>query len=251
MENSGQVEFIRKIKQALNRQAPDPDLDLDLSADKISAETRAILACIRERSAGERQKLLDTLMEAAKSINLQVTACQNARSVTVALADLVREKTPEWGSQKSVAAWAHPLIESLNLPDAFAEQGVPVFFTDLQKTAAQNLRRCIIDSYIGITSADFCLADTATLVMRTRPGQARTVSLVPAIHVAVIELSQVIADLKELYALLKWDPQERKEGLTNCMTFVSGPSKTADIEATMVRGAHGPREVHVFVITSE
>ena len=251
MKNSGQAEFIRKIKRALNRQAPDADLDLDLSADKISAETRAILGRIRERSPGERQKLLDTLMEAAKPINLKVTACQNARLVNVALADLVREKTPEWGSQKSVVAWAHPLIESLNLPDAFAEQGVPVFFTDLQKTAAQNLRRCIIDSYIGITSADFCLADTATLVMRTRPGQARSVSLVPAIHVAVIELSQVIADLKELYALLKWDPRERKEGLTNCMTFVSGPSKTADIEATMVHGAHGPREVHVLVITSK
>jgi L-lactate dehydrogenase complex protein LldG len=86
--------------------------------------------------------------------------------------------------------------------------------------------------------------------MRTRAGQARSVSLVPAIHIAVIELKQIIADLKELYALLKWDPQEKKEGLTNCMTFISGPSKTADIEATMVRGAHGPREVHVYVITS-
>jgi L-lactate dehydrogenase complex protein LldG len=84
--------------------------------------------------------------------------------------------------------------------------------------------------------------------MRTRAGQARSVSLVPAIHIAVIELNQIIADLKELYALLKWDPQAKKEGLTNCMTFISGPSKTADIEATMVHGAHGPREVHVFVI---
>ena len=87
--------------------------------------------------------------------------------------------------------------------------------------------------------------------MRTRAGQARSVSLVPAIHIAVIELNQIIADLKELYALLKWDPKAKKEGLTNCMTFISGPSKTADIEATMVHGAHGPREVHVFVITTQ
>ena len=80
--------------------------------------------------------------------------------------------------------------------------------------------------------------------------QARTVSLIPSIHIAVIELGQIIADLKELYALLTYDPVARKEGLTNCMTFISGPSKTADIEATMVHGAHGPREVHVFVITA-
>jgi L-lactate dehydrogenase complex protein LldG len=150
-----------------------------------------------------------------------------------------------------VVAWQHPLIESLKLPDALAEQAVPLFFADLQKMDRENLRQRIIDSYIGITSADFCMADTATLVMRTRTGQARSVSLVPAIHIAVLKLNQIIADLKELYALLKWDPQMSKQGLTNCMTFISGPSKTADIEATMVHGAHGPREVYIFVITPE
>ena len=116
-----------------------------------------------------------------------------------------------------------------------------------EKTRA-DLRKQVIDAYIGITSADFCMADTASLVMRTRPGQARSVSLVPSIHVAVIYLHQIILDLKELYSLLQWDPKIQAEGLTNCMTYISGPSKTADVEATMVHGAHGPREVYVYVI---
>jgi L-lactate dehydrogenase complex protein LldG len=67
--------------------------------------------------------------------------------------------------------------------------------------------------------------------------------------VAVITLDQLLADLKELYTLLRWDPSQKTEGLTNCMTFISGPSKTADIEMVMVHGAHGPRELHLFVIT--
>jgi L-lactate dehydrogenase complex protein LldG len=92
------------------------------------------------------------------------------------------------------------------------------------------------------------MAETASLVMRTRAGQARSVSLVPSIHIAVIQLNQIIADLKELYALIKSDTEGHGEGLTNCMTFISGPSKTADVEATMVHGAHGPREVYVYVI---
>ena len=250
MENSGQTPFIRSIKNALGRQSADPHLEPDLFADKMSDETRAVLARIKARNAADRHKLLATLIEAAKPINLNVTACRDAHSAATALGDLVRDKAPEWGDKKSVAAWKHPLIESLNLPEVLSAQGVPVFFADLQKIDAESLRRHIIDSYIGITSTDFCLADTATLVMRTRAGQPRSVSLVPSIHVAVIELSQVIADLKELYTLLKWDPQESKEGLTNCMTFISGPSKTADIEATMVDGAHGPREVYVFVVTA-
>ena len=105
----------------------------------------------------------------------------------------------------------------------------------------------MIQSYIGVTAADFCIADTATLVMRTRPGQARSVSLVPSVHVAVISLDQILEDLAELYYRLKWDPREKD--LTNAMTFISGPSKTADIELVMVHGAHGPREVTVVVIT--
>jgi L-lactate dehydrogenase complex protein LldG len=216
----------------------------------MSDETRGILERIKNRTPEERKKLLATLIEAAGPINLKVISCEDINSVTAAIADLVRDKDPEWGAKKSVVAWQHPLIENLNLPEALSPQDVTVFFTDLKETESGNLRQHVIDSYIGITAADFCMADSATMVMRTRPGQARSVSLVPSIHVAVIELNQIIADLKELYALLKWDPQESKEGLTNCMTFISGPSKTADIEATMVHGAHGPRQVHVYVITS-
>jgi len=225
--------------------------NVDLFKSEMSDETRAILERLKDRKPAERKKLLTTLIEAAGPINLKVMACEDVNSVTAGIVDLVRDKNPEWGHKKSVVAWQHPLIENLNLPAALSQQDVDVFFTDSNELKGENLRRHVIDSYIGITAADFCMADTATLVMRTRAGQARSVSLVPAIHIAVIELNQIIADLKELYALLKWDPKVKNEGLTNCMTFISGPSKTADIEATMVHGAHGPREVHVFVITTQ
>jgi L-lactate dehydrogenase complex protein LldG len=250
MSTVNQEEFINRIKLALGKPFSEPRQKADLFSREISVETRAILEGINGRTAEDRKKLLETLIEAAGPIHLTVRACVDINAVTAAIAEVVRDKDPEWGEKKRVVAWQHPLIESLNLPEALSEQGVPVFVADLQKTDEESLRQGIIDSYIGITSADFCMADTATLVMRTRPGQARSVSLVPAIHIAVVELNRIIADLKELYALLKWDPQESKEGVTNCMTFISGPSKTADIEATMVHGAHGPREVHVLVITA-
>ena len=233
---------------ALGKPMAPSQSNADLFKSEMSDETRAILERLKNRTPAERKKLLTTLIEAAGPINLKVISCEDVDSVTAGIVDLVRDKNPEWGHKKSVVAWQHPLIENLNLPAALSQQDVDVFFTDSNELKGENLRRHVIDSYIGITAADFCMADTATLVMRTRAGQARSVSLVPAIHIAVIELNQIIADLKELYALLKWDPKVKKEGLTNCMTFISGPSKTADIEATMVHGAHGPREVHIFVI---
>ena len=251
MSTANQEEFINRIKMALGKPPAESRQKSELFGREISADTRATLERIKNRTAEDRKKLLEILMEAAEPINLKVMPANDVGSVATAISELVREKDPEWGDPKSVAAWQHPLIESLNLPDALSEQGVPVFFSDVNAPEGETLRQRIIDSYIGITSADFCMADSATLVMRTRPGQARTVSLLPSIHIAVIELDRIIADLKELYALLKWDPQESIEGVTNCMTFISGPSKTADIEATMVHGAPGPREVYIFVITTE
>ena len=243
--------FINTIKKALGKPQATSSRMADLFGGDISAESQAILQRIQNRSAADRKKLLDTLIEAAGPINLKVIPCSDISAVTTAITALVREKDPEWGNTKNVAAWAHPLIERLKLAAALAEQNVPLFVTELKQATDKDIRQQVIDAYIGVTAADFCMADTATLVMRARPGHARTVSLVPAIHIAVITLDQIIADLKELYALLRWDPHERREGLTNCLTFISGPSKTADIEATMVHGAHGPREVHLFVIAIE
>jgi L-lactate dehydrogenase complex protein LldG len=251
MSIESQKDFINTIKKALGKPQTESRVDADLFGGDISAESRAILERIKSRSAADRKKLLNSLMDAAGPINLKVIPCQDTGAVTTAITALVQEKDPEWGNTKSVVAWAHPLIERLSLPAALAEQNVPLFVTEVKQLTDKDIRQQVIDAYIGVTSADFCVADTATLVMRTRPGHARTVSLVPAIHIAVIEFDQIIADLKELYALLRWDPLERQVGLTNCLTFISGPSKTADIEATMVHGAHGPREVHLFVIATQ
>ena len=189
---------------------------------------------------------------------MPVIALADEASVTDAIVELVQQKAPEWGDKKTLASWSHPLIERLNLADVLQKLNVPLFVNEGKAAGGQpdvplenrdRFRQQVIDSYIGLTSADFCMADTAALVMRSRPGQARSVSLVPSIHIAVIGIDQIISNLKELIALLKWDAEYQTEGLTNCMTFISGPSKTADIEATMVHGAHGPREVYIYVIT--
>ncbi len=258
MENSGQRAFINRIKFALGY-SPDLQRDVaELCTSRFSDETGAILDRIKNRSEAERQQLLDRFIEMAAPINLNVMVLKDEDSVAAAIADIIRNKDPEWGDPKSIVAWKHPLIERLCLPDALAVEKMPLYVTDLdarqlegysEKEKREQLRKQVIESYIGITSADFCMADTATLVMRTRPGQARSVSLVPSIHIGVIYLNQIIWDLKELYALLNFDSEAQKEGLTNCLTFISGPSKTADVEATMVQGAHGPREVYVYVIT--
>jgi L-lactate dehydrogenase complex protein LldG len=256
MTTADQEKFIRRIRTALG-QAPDVARDAaPLFAEGPSPEDSGLLDRIRRRTAADRENLLKQLREAAGPIKLTVVPVADSAAAAAAAVRLAGEKSPEWGAAKNVASWGHPLIESLYLAEALGRIGIPVHVTrpiaagaDAERTERERERAAIIASFIGVTSADFCLADTGTLVLRNRPGEPRSVALVPSIHVAVIRLDQILADMKELFALLRWDERLRAEGLSNYMSFISGPSKTADIEATMVHGAHGPKEVHLLVIT--
>ena len=252
----GKEQFLEKVRLALGYSKGDDQRRLDIFSVNKVEEYENLLEKINNRTEGERQALLTTLIEQGEPLNLKVIPKKDVESVTLAIAELVSQKEPEWGDQKSVVTWKHPLVEKLNLGKVLSQQNILVYVSQMESASVQDaktmrgrIRKQVIDSYIGVTSADFCLADTATLVMKTRPGQARSVSLVPSIHIAVIEIQQIIANLKELYTVLKWDPKEKAEGLTNCMTLISGPSKTADIELVMVHGAHGPRELYLYVIT--
>ena len=249
-----QQQFMDRVRKALGggrkigKNAP--------SEEQGAKHYAALLEKVHTRTDAEKRDLLDRLIAEGKPLNLSVSPVRDTAEAAEAIRRIVRDSPPEWGNEKRIATWRHPLVDALDLPRVLAEENVPVIsiaFPEEPKGHGEDrreaLREAVEGAYIGVTSADFCIADTATLVLRARPGQGRTVSLVPSIHIAVITLSQLLAELGELYALLKWDEKERLEGLTNCMTLISGPSKTADIEATMVHGAHGPRELHLFVIT--
>jgi len=193
---------------------------------------------------------------AAEPIRLEVFAAESPAAARDYIAAAAAGSEPEWGGAKQVCAWRHPLVDGLKLREALKQRGIELRCADTLEPDGEpaGQRRAFAEdvwhSFIGITSADYCVADTATLVLRTRPGQPRSVSLVPSIHMAVITADRIVADLKELYALLRWRDMPKGADPTNCLTFISGPSKTADIEATLVHGAHGPRQVHLIVLPS-
>ncbi len=254
MNPDNQQAFLGRIKRALNIHPGEHRRFGQLFPGRSPETVRGVLKRIQNRGVEQRQALLDQLRAAAKPINMHVTAQRDVSAVAKAVAGIARQKKPEWGQDKQIVVWRHPLIERLKLAETLNPMGIPLSETDFRdiETEAEGrerMRRQVAEAFIGVTSADYCVADSATLVMKTRPGRARSVSLLPGIHIAVIHSEQIIADLNELYVLLEHEPGVSRRGLTNCLTFISGPSKTADIEAEMVHGAHGPRELHLFVIT--
>lgn len=242
--------FMSRIRRA----AGNPHRSDKLFADVPSSQSLAILERIRSTGSNDRARMLEKLRSAAEPLRINVYSVPDPTAAGEGITRLVLDKEPEWGEGKRVVSWRHPLIDRTGISNRLPDMGIPLIFTEpvtADHETRARLRSEIAASFIGITSADFCLSETATLVLRTRPGNARSVSLVPSIHVAVISEKQLLPDLKSLYALLRWEPGQQAEGLTSCLTFISGPSKTADIEATLVHGAHGPRELHLFVCESE
>ncbi len=256
MNDNHQDNVIGRISSALGHSAPSTGERVNPFVSSDEKEKRLLLEHIASRTEQEREVLLKQLITEGEPLKLVVIPVPDNARAGEKITEIVKEKSPEWGSEKNVCAWKHPLVEALELPERLKQENIPVYYIEPDKgespteAVKKRLRKQVESSFIGITSADYCLSDTASLVMRARPGEARGVSLVPSIHIAVIEIDRILANLKELHALLKWSPEEKIHGLTNCMTFISGPSKTADIEATMVHGAHGPRELFLFVITA-
>jgi L-lactate dehydrogenase complex protein LldG len=105
------------------------------------------------------------------------------------------------------------------------------------------LRAACATAPVGITSADYALADTGTLVMIAGPSEARMVSLLPPLHIAVIPVDRILTGLDELLMVIP-DPAK----ITSSMVLITGPSRTADIEQILVRGVHGPGEIHVVIV---
>jgi len=109
-------------------------------------------------------------------------------------------------------------------------------------TDRDQLRDACAAADIGITSADYALADTGTLVMLASPHETRLISLLPPQHIAVVPRGRILTGLDELFSILP-NPAEQ----TSSMVLITGPSRTADIEQILVRGVHGPGHITVVV----
>jgi len=120
---------------------------------------------------------------------------------------------------------------------------------ELVNVARKRLREEFINAGAGITGANFLLSETGTLVIISNEGNARLVSSLPSLHIAVVGMEKVINNMEEAVPLIKLLTKSATgQALTSYVSFITGPSRTADIELNLTLGAHGPEEVHVVLL---
>jgi L-lactate dehydrogenase complex protein LldG len=98
---------------------------------------------------------------------------------------------------------------------------------------------------VSVTGCELLVARTGTIVMSAAQQSGRTVSVYAPVHICIAYTSQLVYDIKDALQLLK---EKYAGNIPSLITFASGPSRTADIEKTLVTGVHGPKEVYCFLV---
>jgi L-lactate utilization protein LutC len=130
------------------------------------------------------------------------------------------------------------MLDRLGLPERLRAAGVEVATADA--LPAGGGRDILFAADIAISGVDHVIAETGSLAILAREREPRSLSLLPPVHVAVADRSQLLPDLFDLFTVLGEMP--------SCLSLITGPSKTGDIELRLVTGVHGPGELHVILI---
>lgn len=105
-------------------------------------------------------------------------------------------------------------------------------------------RPAVAADRVGLTGCLCALAETGTLVLASAPGTPAATSLLPETHIAVVYRARIVLRMEQAFELLRVE----RGRMPRALNFVSGPSRTADIEQTVTLGAHGPYRVHLIVV---
>lgn len=223
-----------------------------------------------------RETILDALRHGAFDAALPAVYAGDARVAGVAQTAVVPPPDAQTATLQTVRALTARFIEravdvgtdvhlitSVELPGAIvaavmetSERDVVIWEDPLLDACAQALRTAgatvisgeaetqenVAAASFGLTTVDDAIAETGTLVLGGGPGRSRSTSLLPAHHLAVLPEARIRADLFDLMGDLG-------PSLPSALTFITGPSRTADIGLTPVRPAHGPVSVTVFVVS--
>lgn len=146
------------------------------------------------------------------------------------------------GTERRIMAWGALPLPGLDA--ALTASGVEIVHPQVR---GEDRRAALIDIEpirVGLTGADAAFASTGTLVAVTTASQGRLPSLLPPVHLAVLRKERLFPTLEA------WMAAEGRTALatSNSITFITGPSRTGDIEMMIVLGVHGPGQVHVIIV---
>ena len=188
-------------------------------------------------------ELVDLFESEAAKIRVQAKRCAKD-GLAKAIAEIVSAGVPDSGDPCSVVCADEEAFASANLYDELraCDKVTDVHVWD-EQAGQENIDKAYVATY-GITYAIAGIAESATVVQPTNPKCGRAVSLLPLVHIAVVDASTIVPTMLEI--MKSYTSAHSK--LPSQVCFISGPSATADIELVRVEGVHGPMYVYYVIV---
>lgn len=224
-------------------------MDTQQSRDKIFARIRALQghsSSVRQREQGAAQAYLayrpvgpQPRLEAdlvgrfeSQSRQLSASVCRLPRR------DLVPGEVARYLKAEGLA------FRAICWPE-WADLDWKAFGLEVQ--ARPPVRDDPAPDLVAVTGCFAAIAETGTLAMLSGPETPAAMNLLPETHIALVKASRIFPYMEDVFAALRSEHQ----ALPRALNFISGPSRTADIEQTLVLGAHGPYRVHLVILENE
>jgi L-lactate dehydrogenase complex protein LldG len=148
-----------------------------------------------------------------------------------------------------VALSGAPVLEEMYLATQLVAHDIATFAAmQYQPEEKAKLVMRLANCRAGITAVDYAIAETGTLALTSDEDQALLISLLPPVHIALLRPQQIIATLGEAVSRIG-EERIRRADATRSTTFITGPSRTSDVELTLSIGVHGPKELHLILLT--
>ena len=198
---------------------------------------------VRYTDGLSHDELVDMFAAEAEKVKVKTYRCAPEGLADV-IAGIVGAGVPDTGEACDVVCASDERFASAGLYDAIEAQDavakLTVWDPDRER---ENVDAALVSTY-GITYATGGIAETGTIVQPTCPTCGRAISLLPLVHIAVVDASTIEPTMLQIMQGL----EASDEKLPSQICFISGPSATADIELVRVEGVHGPMYVHYVIV---
>ena len=217
----------------------------------MSEARDAVFASIRENLARDRSRGPRTTPPTLASPPAPTGESRIQRFVDVlaGLGTAVRRVPDEAAAAAAVQeVLSEAAVTRLALSDSALVQRLASTLSVPERIEATAPREQLLSAEAGLSCAQWGIAETGTLILESERERHRLVSLLPPLHIAILETRSLLDTLGEGLSAVHRD---RVDQLDRAITFITGPSRTADIELTLVIGVHGPKRLHVILLDPE
>ncbi len=236
--------FLGRVREALGARPPRGD-----GAARRIGDLRFQVESARQRAAARWEELWQQFAQ-----EIEAVGGQGHRAADEAGAAAIIAEVAERRGAKKMVTWDLGALGFGSVGEALSGRGFEVINASPPRTQTEDpalrgqLRAALAEADLGITGAHYAIAETGSLLLISGEGRSRLVSLLPRAHVALIRPEHLVPAMRDVGPILALEHRDGSAAHASCLNFITGPSRSADIEFVLARGVHGPGEVHVILI---